>query len=291
MFSTFNKKLGRSKVLSAIAATGLMAGIAFPLNAQESDVSLQQQVAQLTQELAQAKSQLAQAGAVDKTQQPGNAKEVIANSLQTLETEVISVDESGIADIYEVMTDRGVLYVTADGRYVLFGSLYEIDSAGVKNLTENAMTSMRKTQLKAFEQDMIVYPAKDEKYVVTVFTDTNCGYCQKLHNEMRDYNDKGITIRYLAFPRGGLRSQTYNEMVSIWCSDDQVGAMDKAKRRQKVPSNSCENTVKEQYELGVLFGVNGTPAMVLDDGSMQPGYLPAPRLISLLVEKDQLAKK
>ena len=152
----------------------------------------------------------------------------------------------------------------------------------MENVTEKSLSLLREGKLKAFEKEMIVYKADDEKHVVTVFSDTSCGYCQKLHAEMADYNNAGITIRYLAFPRGGLNSNAYNTMVSIWCSDDPKLAMDKAKSRQKIASKTCDNTVQEQYELGQFFGVTGTPALILEDGSLQPGYLPADRLLQLL---------
>jgi len=145
--------------------------------------------------------------------------------------------------------------------------------------------TLRQKKLKAFEKEMIVYKAPQEKHVITVFTDTSCGYCQKLHSEMADYNRLGITVRYLAFPRGGIKSATYNTMVSIWCADDQKLAMDNAKKRREIAPETCKNTVKEQYELGLFFGVNGTPAIILEDGSLKPGYLPADRLVQMLEQK------
>lgn len=218
--------------------------------------------------------------------------EMIREQLAAIEVKPYTMERSIIPSMYEVKTDRGVIYSNPTGRYLLFGNLFEVVDKEVTNLTENALAKLRAEQLAGFEKDMIVYPAKDEKYVVTVFTDTDCGYCQKLHHEMADYNNAGITIRYLAFPRGGERSQTYRDMVSIWCAEDQNASMDAAKNRQPIPAKTCENTVLKQYELGGMFGVNGTPAMVLSDGSMQPGYVPADRLAPMLAEMatKQLAK-
>jgi thiol:disulfide interchange protein DsbC len=102
---------------------------------------------------------------------------------------------------------------------------------------------------------------------------------------MADYNKQGITVRYLAFPRGGLKSSAYHTMVSVWCADDPKLAMDNAKKGLEIAPGTCENSVKEQYELGLFFGVNGTPAMVFEDGSLKPGYVPADRLIQMLQEK------
>lgn len=216
--------------------------------------------------------------------------EMIREQLAAIGIEPFTMDRSIIPSMYEVKTNRGILYSNPTGRYLIFGNLYEVENKEVTNLTEQAQSKLRAEQLKAFEKDMIVYPAKDEKYVVTVFTDTDCGYCQKLHSEMADYHKEGITIRYLAFPRGGERSQTYRDMVSIWCAEDQNATMDAAKSRQPFQAKTCDNTVLKQYELGGMFGVNGTPAMVLSDGSMQPGYVPAARLAPLLEEMSAKAQ-
>jgi thiol:disulfide interchange protein DsbC len=205
----------------------------------------------------------------------------ITKKLNTLEITVNSINPAAVDGLYEVLTNRGVYYVSKNAQFLVHGAIYDLDNQ-MENVTEKSLTTLRKDNLKSFEKDMIVYKADQEKHVVTVFTDTSCGYCQKLHAELADYNNQGITIRYLAFPRGGLNSNAYNTMVSIWCADDSKIAMSQAKSRKQIDSKSCQNTVKEQYELGQFFGVTGTPALVLENGSLQPGYLPADRLIKLL---------
>lgn len=205
----------------------------------------------------------------------------ITEKLKTLDISITSIEPSQVDGLYEVLTNRGVYYVSKNAQFLVHGSIYDLDNK-MENITENSLTVLRQEKLKAFEKDMIVYKAEKEKHVITVFTDTSCGYCQKLHAEMADYNNLGITVRYLAFPRGGVNSNTYNTMVSIWCADDPKLAMDKAKARKQIDAKTCGNSVKEQHALGQFFGVTGTPALVLEDGSLQPGYLPANRLIQLL---------
>ncbi|MCP4323905.1 MAG: bifunctional protein-disulfide isomerase/oxidoreductase DsbC [Psychromonas sp.] len=207
--------------------------------------------------------------------------ESITNKLSTLNLSVTSITVAPVDGLYEVLTDRGVYYVSGNGQFLVHGNIYDLDNK-MENITEKSLTVLRQEKLKAFEKDMIVYKAEKEKHVITVFTDTSCGYCQKLHAEMADYNNLGITVRYLAFPRGGVSSNTYNTMVSLWCADDSKLAMDKAKARKQLEPKSCDNNVIEQHALGQFFGVTGTPALVLEDGSLQPGYLPAARLIKLL---------
>ncbi len=209
------------------------------------------------------------------------AIENITKKLNNLDITVISIKPAAVDGLYEAVTNGGIYYVSKNGQFLVHGNIYDIDNK-MENITEQGLSKLRLDKLKSFEQDMIVYKAKDEKHVITVFTDTSCGYCQKLHAEMADYNNLGITVRYLAFPRGGIRSGTYNTMVSLWCADDKNLAMDKAKSRQKIDVKTCVNTVKEQHELGLFFGVSGTPALILEDGTLKPGYLPADRLIKTL---------
>ena len=213
----------------------------------------------------------------------------ITAKMDGMNLEVSSVKETPIKNLYEVVTQRGVFYVSGDVKYLIQGDMYDLNN-NMENLTEKAMLALRMKKLKAFESEMIVYKAENEKHVITVFTDTSCGYCKKLHSEMADYNKLGITVRYLAFPRQGVNSSTARTMASIWCADDRNIAMDNSKNGKGVETKTCKNTIKEQYELGQFFGVTGTPAIVLEDGTLKPGYLPAPNLLKVIEYQKSLNK-
>jgi thiol:disulfide interchange protein DsbC len=189
----------------------------------------------------------------------------------TLGVNISLIQASPVEGLYQVLTDRGVIYVTKDGSKLIHGNLYDLDK-GMKNLTESALAGPRLEMLKPFEKDMLVYKAKNEKHVVTVFTDVDCGYCRKLHSQMQGYNDLGITIRYLAFPRAGFPSVNADEMQAVWCAKDPLKAMTDAKGGENVKSASCDIKIEDQYRLGMAFGVNGTPALILKDGTLVPGY-------------------
>ncbi|NRD75028.1 bifunctional protein-disulfide isomerase/oxidoreductase DsbC [Shewanella sp. VB17] len=199
----------------------------------------------------------------------------------TLSVEVHSLQESPISGLYQALTDRGVLYISKDGSKIIHGNIYDINK-GMKNLTEAAMAGPRLDMMKPLESNMLVYKAKKEKHVVTIFTDISCGYCRKLHNQMSEYNDLGITVRYLAFPRRGIPSANADEMEAVWCADDPLKAMTEAKGGKTVKHNKCDAKIAEQYNLGQSFGVNGTPAIILEDGSMIPGYQPPAELLKAL---------
>ncbi|MNC20189.1 Thiol:disulfide interchange protein DsbC precursor [compost metagenome] len=183
-----------------------------------------------------------------------------------------------------VLTDSGVLYVTEDGKHFIQGPLYDVSGAQPINVTNKLLVG----KLSALEKEMIVYKAPQEKHVITVFTDITCGYCHKLHEEMKDYNALGITVRYLAFPRQGLQSQTENDMKGIWCAKDPKKAFDAAMKGETVTGGTCDMNIANHYNLGVLFGIQGTPAIVLSNGTVIPGYQGPKEMKQMLDAHQQL---
>lgn len=192
----------------------------------------------------------------------------IQQSLAKLGVQSIKIQPAPVAGMKTVMTNGGVLYVTEDGKHVIQGPLYDVSGSHPVNVTNQLLMG----QLNGLEKEMIIYKAPQEKHVITVFTDITCGYCHKLHEEMSDYNALGITVRYLAFPRAGIQSQPEQDMKAIWCAKDRNKAFDDAMNGKSVQPASCDLDIANHYALGVQFGVNGTPAIVLNDGTLVPGY-------------------
>ena len=188
-----------------------------------------------------------------------------------------SIGDAPVSGLLQIMTEKGLFYTSNDGKYLLQARIYNIED-GMRNVTEEALGSVRLGGLKEFKDAVIEYKADKEKYVVNIFTDITCGYCRKLHNEMDQYNELGITVRYLAFPRGGINSSSYTDMVSVWCAKDKQNAMNNAKAGGTVASKNCETKVAEQYAFGQRIGVNGTPNIIMPNGSVIPGYQPPKQL-------------
>ncbi|GGD50026.1 bifunctional protein-disulfide isomerase/oxidoreductase DsbC [Lacimicrobium alkaliphilum] len=194
---------------------------------------------------------------------------------------VDSIKPSPVPGLLQAMTNRGLFYISEDGTYLLHGKVFNLDK-GLQNETEEALSVVRLQGLERFSDSVIEFKAQNEKYEVTVFTDTTCGYCRKLHSQIDSYNAKGITVRYLAFPRGGVSSDGFKSLVSVWCAENPQQAMTDAKAGQDISNKSCKNQVSAHYNFGQQVGVQGTPAIILGNGNMIPGYQPPAELIKIL---------
>ena len=195
--------------------------------------------------------------------------------------QIDDVQPTPVTGLYEVTLGPRVVYMSEDGRYLVSGVISDLETGN--NLTEPKLAAAKlKAVQEVGEENMVVFGPKDAKHEVNVFTDIDCGYCRKLHSEMEGYNAAGIRIRYLFYPRAGVGSESYQKAVSVWCADDRSGAMTAAKSGESVPNKNCENTVDEHMMLGQLLGLNGTPALILDNGETIPGYVPPEKLIKIL---------
>ena len=199
-------------------------------------------------------------------------------------TEPDSVIPSVIPGLYEVMIGPQLYYVSSEGKYLLTGKLFDI--ATREDLTTPKVAKAKAKAIEVLGEDnMVIFSPEKYQHTITVFTDIDCGYCRKLHNEIDQYNDLGIRVRYLSFPRAGVGSESYKKAVSVWCADDPKKAMTLAKAGKEVEKKECENPVEAEMELGRALGVTGTPALFFDDGEMLPGYVPAKRLSVYLKQK------
>ena len=191
------------------------------------------------------------------------SEEAIKSNLKNIlppNSEIESIESSNLEGLYKVYYgDLQPIYVSKDGEYFIYGDMYKISGNKVLNITNN------------------------EKYLLTVFTDVDCGYCRKLHNEMSEYNELGISIRYAAFPRSGIGTQAFTKMVGAWCSSDPKKSITDLKKDIKLNVSFCEDQpVSKHYVIGQSLGVTGTPSMFTQDGEIFPGYVSPKELLERL---------
>ena len=197
------------------------------------------------------------------------------------EAQISDVRATPMAGIYEVSIGGEIGYVTTDGKYLLHGDLIELGTQ--KNLTEERRGIYRKKLLADIgEKNMIIFRPKKVKHTVTVFTDIDCGYCRKLHQQIKGYEDEGIAVRYLFFPRAGLNSESARKADAVWCAKDRREALTRAKQGETLAAATCKTPVARHFQAGVDLGVRGTPAIIADDGRLIAGYMPPAELLKEL---------
>ena len=216
--------------------------------------------------------------------------------LEFPQMKVSKIENAPMTGFYQVVADGEVFYVASNAKLMLVGDVIAIDKPQKANLTEDVRKTSRFDLVNAVpESNMVVFNPKGKvEHTVTVFTDVDCGYCRKFHSEMQAYLDKGIKVRYMAFPRAGMDSDSYNKAVTVWCAKDPKKAMDNAKlagaEAFKADEKLCDkkSMINDSMALVRKLGLNGTPALVLEDGTLIPGYMPADKL---RVALDDLASK
>ncbi|MEO7072905.1 MAG: DsbC family protein [Rhodanobacter sp.] len=200
--------------------------------------------------------------------------------------QVDSIEAAALPGFYEVIASGQLLYVSADGRYLLNGDLFDLTAK--RNVSEAAWAKFRQRELPAMPASArIVYAPKDPRYTVTVFTDVNCSFCRAFHAHISALNAAGIAVEYLAWPREGLTTTsgrptpTYTQMVSVWCAADRKAAF-AAAMKDNVKPQTCTNPVADEFNLGLKLGVSGTPTIVGPDGRILGGYLTPEQLLAAL---------
>lgn len=189
----------------------------------------------------------------------------------------IAISETPIEGVLMVQVSGDVVYMTADGKFLIQGRVVNVETR--EDLTETAKAEGRRELLEGMDTSkQITFSPENPEYELTVFTDIDCGYCRKLHAQVQQYNENGIAIHYMAFPRAGIGSRSYEKAVSVWCAKDQQDAMTQAKMGADPDPLQCENPIAEQYQLGMALGVTGTPALLTADGTLIPGYVPPEQL-------------
>ena len=214
------------------------------------------------------------------------SKEELAATLAGVEASDIA--DSPLPGIYEIAVGSNVAYVTADGRYVLEGDLYDLSTN--ENVTETRRARARVSVLAGVDTaDMIIFSPdpEDVKHTVTIFTDIDCGYCRQFHSEIAKVNELGIEVRYLFYPRTGPDTDSWFKADKVWCSGAEArnSALTLAKLGGQIPDETCDSSpVNDHYELGHLVGVRGTPTMYSESGVHVGGYLPPDELLMRLEE-------
>jgi thiol:disulfide interchange protein DsbC len=218
---------------------------------------------------------------------PPDVRARVVSKLQGASPADVAV--SPIPGLYEVTMGGLIAYVSADGKYLLSGNVYDLDSQ--VNLTATRRNAARaKALATASESNMIVFGPANAKMTVTVFTDIDCGYCRKFHSQIADVNKAGVRVRYMMYPRTGPDTESWTKAEQVWCAADRREALTRAKRGEAIKGKACgEAAIQSQYELGSDLGVEGTPAVFTQNGDYIGGFLTAPELVQAIQDSQKAA--
>ncbi|RZF50018.1 DsbC family protein [Acinetobacter halotolerans] len=218
-----------------------------------------------------------------------NAQQRLISTLEknfkaaNINAKIVSIQKTEVPNLFWInLEGMGSVYATSDGQYIIQGDVIRLGDKQLHNVSEALQATENKKHLASLKnEDLIVYPAKGgkAKHIIYVFTDSSCPYCHRLHENIPAINEKGIEVRYIAWPRG---DQFMPTMQAIWCSKDRKAAFDQAIQGLPVSAAECKNPVSEQYQLGLNMGVNGTPAIYNVDGEYLGGYMTADEIAQRL---------
>ncbi len=200
-------------------------------------------------------------------------------------SKIESIQPSEIPDLYKVFYgDVQPIYVSSNGSFFIYGEMFKIEQNKIINLTNNEIQNQRSQIISSIsESEFISFPSENEIFSIAIFTDVDCTYCRKLHEKIDDYNNLGISINYLAFPRSGIGTKSFSKMVSAWCSDNPKQTLTKLKKGKDLNLVFCDTQpVAKHYTIGQKIGVSGTPAIITKSGELLPGYYPPDELLEKL---------
>lgn len=232
------------------------------------------------------------AAAADAPAAARTPEQTVADAIHAIapKVKISAVEQAGLPGFYQVVADGRVIYVSTDGRYLIEGDVYDLKTG--TSISEARTAMMVKAALDAVPASKrVIFAPADPKYRVVVFTDPDCPFCRKLHAHIQDFLKAGIAVEYLAFPRSGLYTPSYDKAVSVWCAKDPREALTRAMAGYDIPARTCDNPVAEEYTLGARIDLPGTPTVFSPDGHILGGYMTPDELLKKLQHPDAAPAK
>ena len=200
-------------------------------------------------------------------------------------TKIDAINKSPVDGIYEVVVGRKIFYATADGKYLFFGNL--IDPVNKKSITEERTQQLSKIDPKLLPLDLAIKEVNGTgKRVLYVFSDPECPYCQMFEKQIAPMLTD-TTIYTFLFPLP-MHPQAKPDSQKIWCSKDRAKVwIDWMRNKVALPTDaSCDTSALDKiYKIGTdLVQVEGTPTLILSNGQILPGAVPADQLLQQMDE-------
>jgi len=207
---------------------------------------------------------------------PAHAGEAeIRKALAERLTDLGKIDEvtrSPIPGLYEVRVGVEIYYTDENGNYLVVGQLLETKTR--TNLTEARVAKLTAIDFASLPlKDAVVWKQGDGSRKLVVFADPNCGYCKRFEREARAAKD--VTIYTFLYPILGADST--DKSRNIWCAKDRgkvwADWMIDGALPPKVMGECDTSALQRNAALGRKHKINGTPALVFEDGKRVPGAM------------------
>lgn len=192
------------------------------------------------------------------------------------------VSKTPIPGLWEVRIGTDVLYTDEQGNHIIEGQI--IDTRSRTNLTEERVGKLTAIDFAALPlKDAIVWKQGTGARKLAVFADPNCGYCKRFERELN--NVKDVTVYTFLYPILG--GDSPDKSRNIWCAKEPVKAWRAWMLEGTVPPRAADNcdisALERNAALGRKHRVNGTPALVFENGRRVPGAMSADQVDKLLV--------
>ncbi|MGA9335980.1 MAG: DsbC family protein [Rudaea sp.] len=218
---------------------------------------------------------------------------IVTDALHKLvpSAKIQAVTKSSLPGFYSVVVDGHVVFVSSDGKYLVEGHVYNINTHG--DLAEEGLAGSRRQGLtKIPAQNRLTFAPPHPKYRVTVFTDVDCPYCREFHKQIAEYNKLGIAVDYVLFPLS-IHPGSDKKAETVWCSNDRHTAYNVAMSGKPLAPKTCTNPIAELNSIAMAMGINGTPTILADDGTWLGGYVTpqqlAQRLAAMAADRNKVA--
>lgn len=187
--------------------------------------------------------------------------------------QINQVVKSPVPGLYEVITQDHLFYTDDKAQFLIDGAVYDLKS--MRNVTAERSRKLFALDFNQLPLELAVKQVKGNgERKLAVFTDPNCGFCKKLEKELRQIDN--VTIYQFMYP---LFPGSDEKVRAVWCSKDRSKAWDKLMQEDITPpAGTCDTPTEKVLALGKKLKVNGTPALIFADGTINPGYLPAAEL-------------
>ena len=184
------------------------------------------------------------------------------------------VRPSPMPGLWEIRIGNEIRYTDPTGTYLIEGEL--IDLKAKKNLTDERLTQLNRIDFAALPfKDALVWKSGNGKRRIAVFADPNCGYCKRFEKSLQEVKD--VTVYTFLIPILG--GDSPEKTRAIWCAKDGANTwlawMLKGEQPPKAPASCDDAAIERNLALSRRIHVNGTPAILLEDGNRIPGAVGA----------------